>query len=317
VTPNSGTGDNTIDVTVTSNAGATVSRQTDLTIAGQTVAISQAGLTCTYGLQSTTGSVPAPGASGAVGVVAPGICGWTATAESDSGWLAVVSPAGASAGSSNVLFSALPNGLSSSRVGTITIHPADLAIAPKVYTVTQAGAPCSYDLSPTGSSGIDPAGTPSALFGFTATNGCGLPAPVSYAGWAHVVATSGGGVGTIEYSVDPNLTSYPRSTTIRVGDKNFAISQAGGSCGYSLNAYGSVFGKSGGVSSVLASATLGTCTPDLGTTQSFITLGSLSGSPVLFTLPFTVAPYNSLNVSVRFGKITFGGQVHTVKQTSW
>jgi hypothetical protein len=67
----------------------------------------------------------------------------------------------------------------------------------------------------------------------------------------------------------------------------------------------------------LASATLGTCSPDLGTTQSFITLGSLSGSPVLFTLPFTVAPYNSLNVSVRFGKITFGGQVHTVKQTSW
>jgi hypothetical protein len=310
---NAGTGNGTLNVSVTANASATTSRTTDLTIAGQTVAISQAGLTCTYNLQSAAGSVPASAASGTAGVVAPGVCEWTAT--SDAGWLAIVSSG--SAGTANVLFSTLQNATAVPRVATLTIHPVDVAIPPKVYTVTQAAAPCSYNLAPGNHAGIDPAGIPSATVAFTATNGCNVPEPQSYANWVRIVSTTGGASGTIEYSVDPNPTTLTRSTTVRVGDQNFAISQFGGTCGYSLNAYGAVFRQPGGPGTVLGSATFGSCAPDVGTTQSFIHLSPLSGTPTLFTLPYTVDAYDSLNTSVRFGKITFGGRIYTVKQTSW
>ena len=51
--------------------------------------------------------------------------------------------------------------------------------------------------------------------------------------------------------------------------------------------------------------------------RSRLTLTGLAVAYSSFTLPFTVAPYSSVNPGVRYGRITFGGQVHTVKQTSW
>jgi hypothetical protein len=203
------------------------------------------------------------------------------------------------------------------RVGTLTIHPVDVAIPPKLYTVTQAAAPCSYNLAPGNHAGIDPAGAPSATVNFTATNGCSVPAPQSYADWVHIVSATGGASGTIEYSVDANPTTFTRSTIVRIGDQNFAISQFGGTCGYSLNAYGALFRQPGGPGTVLGSATFDSCPADVGTTQSFIHLAPVSGTATLFTLPYTVDQYDSLNVSVRYGKITFGGRIYTVKQTSW
>jgi len=60
------------------------------------------------------------------------------------------------------------------------------------------------------------------------------------------------------------------------------------------------------------------CPTTHGTNQpGFIHLGTLSGSAAGYTLPFTVDPYVSLNVNVRFANITFGGQIYSVKQLSW
>ena len=60
------------------------------------------------------------------------------------------------------------------------------------------------------------------------------------------------------------------------------------------------------------------CTPSVGADQHFISLGTLTG-PVLNidTLPYTVMSFNSTVTAVRLGHITFGGQVFTIKQTSW
>ena len=57
----------------------------------------------------------------------------------------------------------------------------------------------------------------------------------------------------------------------------------------------------------------------VGTDQpSFISLGPLSG-PVgnIFTQPYIVTPFAPITPQVRFGNITFGGQIFVIKQVSW
>jgi hypothetical protein len=308
VVPGSGTGNATIGVIVASNGFSATSRSTDLTIAGQTVTILQAGTTCTYSLQSPSGAVPASGGSGSVGVVAPSVCGWTATSN-DPGWLAI-SSAG-SAGSSNVLFVAQANPSANPRTGTLTI-------AGLTYTVTQAGAPCSYALD-TVSPVIVSSGGATDFFAFSTTaTGC-TPAALSYVGWITVGTSFSGNAGTVTYMVAPNPSGAARLGTIQVGDQTFEVDQSAGACGYSLNAYGKTFSEVGGTGSVLGSPTGLGCTPDTGTDQpSFVLLDPLTG-PVsnIFTQPYAVTPYHSLTIAIRRARITFGGQIFTVKQTSW
>jgi hypothetical protein len=44
----------------------------------------------------------------------------------------------------------------------------------------------------------------------------------------------------------------------------------------------------------------------------------LSGpSSNIFTLPYIVSPFSSITPALRFGNITFGGQIFVVKQTSY
>jgi hypothetical protein len=303
VSPTSGSGNGTVHVSVQSNAGSITPRSGDLAVAGQAVTITQAGTVCSYSLQSTTGSAPAQGGSGTVGVVAAGACGWS-SATNDPSWLTILSSG--SGGTANVTFSALANPGATPRSGSLTI--ADI-----VYTVTQAAASCSYTLTPSSTTVAD--GSGSGSFSFASTQGGCTPTAVSYANW---VTASVAGPDTVNYTFAANLTASARSASIQVGNKTFTITQLGGTCGYSLGSYGSLFAKPGGAGSVIGSYTASGCPVVPGTDQpGFILLGSPGGSPPIFTLPFSVLPYSALNASVRFGKIVIGGQVFIVKQTSW
>jgi hypothetical protein len=135
---------------------------------------------------------------------------------------------------------------------------------------------------------------------------------VCYAGW---VTATPAGPGSVDYTVQPNPTAAARSATIQVGDKTFTITQFGATCGFSFNSYGSLFAQPGGPGSILGSST--GCTASPGSDQSFVTVPIGPVGPGLFTLPFTVAQYLSLNPNIRFAKIVIGGQIHIVKQTSW
>jgi hypothetical protein len=193
-----------------------------------------------------------------------------------------------------------------------------LTIAGLTYTVNQAGAPCSYAL-PVSTTTVAADGLTAGTFDFSsALSGC-APVPVSYASWLTVTNTTGGGTGTVTYSVAPNLSSANRAGTIQVGDRSFTVTQLGGQCGFSLNAYGALFSAAGGTRSLLGSQSAQGCTPAFGTTQpSFITLGDLTGpANNIFTLPYTVSPFSSLSVTTRFGRINLGGATLTIKQTSY
>jgi Putative Ig domain/Putative binding domain, N-terminal len=309
LSPGGGTGNGSVTVTIASNAASATSRPGTLTVNGQAINISQAGTTCTYDLQSATGTVPGGGGNGAVGVVAPGVCAWTSSSGSPD-WLTIT--ASGSGGTSDVRFAAAPNPTAVPRMGQLTI-------AGLTYTLTQAGAPCSYTLPIPGTS-VAADGVTAASFAFsTAFAGC-TPSPLSYANWITVTGTSGGGgSGTVNYSVAPNPSAVVRVGTIQVGDRTFTVTQLGGQCGFSLNTYGVLFNSSGGSNTLLGSQSALGCSPPYGTDQpSFIFLGTLSGpANNIFSLPYTVGPFNALTVSVRIGRINLGGAILTVKQTSY
>jgi hypothetical protein len=308
----SGSGSDTINVTLDSNASSTSSRSTDLTVAGQVLGITQSGLTCTYNLQSDSGSLPGVGGLGTVGVIAPNGCTWNAVSDNPA-WLSILSQG--SQGTANILFSGLENpSTQNTQPGTLSIRDENLIVV-KTYAVTQAPAPCRYSLGASGDTASG-GGDTGKSFSFTAINGC-TPTPVSYANWLTNVTA---GSGTVQYDVVANPTTFLRRGTIQVGDQTFTVTQSGGTCGYSLNAYGASFGKLGGPGTLLAGQNGGSCpaTPIVGSTQPFLTLGSLSGGPPFqWSQSYGVAPYNALTASIRRGQITFGGQILVVKQTSY
>ncbi|MEQ1729028.1 MAG: BACON domain-containing carbohydrate-binding protein [Vicinamibacterales bacterium] len=310
-----------VSLRVTLDANNTVlPRSTDLTIAGQVISITQNGTQCTYGLQSADGSVPSGGGLGTVGVVAPSACTWNATASSGSPtWLHVLGQGGA--GTSNVLFSADANAPGApERSGSISVAGSVLVgnvptLVTRVYSVTQAAAPCAPTLGASSALVTFPGGPGSV--GFSA--GC-TPSVLSYADWITGLQVSGN---SVLYSVQPNPVALPRTGAIQIGDKTFTVNQEKAFCAYRLSSYGSAFGQAGGAVSLTAGVNSITCdVPARGTSQGFITFTSPPlppGWPPSGQLPIdaAVAAYTSLTVNVRFGSIVFGNQLHSVKLTSW
>jgi hypothetical protein len=156
-------------------------------------------------------------------------------------------------------------------------------------------------------------------FSFTTTFAGCTPAAVSYASWITATTTFSGSSGTVPFTVLANPSASTRVGTIQLGDKTFTVTQSGSACGYSLAAYGAVFGQGGGSSTVLGSPSAVGCTPTVGTSQpGTVTLGALMGPTLnIFTLPYDVSTFSSLTSAVRLANITFGGQIFVVKQTSW
>jgi hypothetical protein len=320
VAPPSATGNGTVIVSVGSNAGSITRRTTSLTIGGQSVDISQGGTACTFALQSAGASVPGLGGTAVVGVVAPAACAWSATSDNPD-WLTIfsVGSAGsadfavASAGSADVQFVAQANPGAAQREGT-------LAVAGLTFTVHQAAAPCSYTLSSPGTS-VSADGAVGSFTFLASRSGC-TPVIQSLAGWIHPTGAFDPvpGLGSVAYTVESNPNATNRTGIIQVGGQLFTITQLGGSCGFSLNAYGAIFNHTGGIGSVAGSPSAIGCVPVFGTSQtSIITLGALTG-PVLniFTLPYVVQLFPPpLSPYIRRATITFGGQILTVKQTSW
>jgi hypothetical protein len=242
-------------------------------------------------------------------VVSPAVCTWNA-ASSDPSWLGITGAGGS--GSSEVQFLAQPNTLATARSATLTI-------AGLTYTVTEAPAPCTYSLSSTNVTVASSGASGSFTFSTSAT-GCS-PAPVSYASWITATPSFNGVSGSVAFVVDPNPGTSNRVGTIRVGEQNFTVTESGGACGFSLNSYSALIGPLGDTTrTVFGSPSALGCTPaPVSTNQpSFITLGSLFG-PIsnIFTQPYIVSPFNSITPALRFGNITFGGQIFVVKQTSY
>jgi hypothetical protein len=125
----SGNGNGTVSYNLAAN-GSTTSRSGTLTVAGQTVTVSQAGTACSYTVSPTTDSAPAGGEAASVTVTAPAGCGWTAI--SNVPWIGVTSTPNGS-GNGTVNYTVDPHTGTSARTGT-------LSVAGQTVTVTQQAA---------------------------------------------------------------------------------------------------------------------------------------------------------------------------------
>jgi hypothetical protein len=120
----SGLGSTNYSVAANTNG---VARTGTLTVAGQTVTITQAAASCTYSVSPTTVSVPPSGSNGSIAVTTGSGCAWTAT--SSVSWITITS-GGSMSGLGSADYSVARNQTTSQRTGTLTV-------AGRTVTITQ------------------------------------------------------------------------------------------------------------------------------------------------------------------------------------
>jgi len=207
-----GSGNGTVGYAATANT-TTSSRSGTLTIAGQTLTVTQAA--CSYTLSPTTQNIAAVGGPASATVSTTSGCPWTGA--SNATWLSITSGSPGS-GNGPLNYSAATNTVTTSRTGTLTI-------AGRTLTVTQAGA-CIFTVAPMTHS-ISGAAAPLSST-VTTTGGCAWTA-TSNDSWISI--TSGGngsGNGTVNYSVAANTTTTSRNGTLTIAGRTVTITQAPG-----------------------------------------------------------------------------------------
>jgi hypothetical protein len=294
----SGSGNGTVGYSVAANTAGT-SRTGTLTIAGRTFTVSQAAAACgAFGLSPTSTTVAAGG--GGVSVSVSGTTGCARSATSNASWITVTSGASGT-GSGTVGLSVAANTAGTSRTGTVII-------AGQTFTVTQNAVPCSFSLSPTGTS--VPAGGGSVSVSVTGTLGCSRSA-TSNASWITVTSgASGTGSGAVALSVAANTTGTSRSGTATIAGTPFTVTQAGIGCSYTLSPTSASVAGGGGTGSFTATTASG-CSATASASHSWITITSGASGSGTRTIGYSVAANSG---GARTGTITLGGRTFTISQ---
>ena len=286
--------------TVASNGTATP-RTGTLTVAGQTVTITQATGSCSYSVSPPSVSAPSTGFSGSISVITGSSCAWTTT--SSVGWITVTSGASMfGLGSAN--YSVAPNGTGMPRTGTLTV-------AGQTVTITQATGSCSYSVSPPSVSAPSTgfSGSISVITG----SSCAWTTTSSVA-W--ITVTSGAsmfGLGSANYTVASNGTATPRTGTLTVAGQTVTITQATGSCSYSVSPP-SVSAPSTGFSGSISVITGSSCGWTATSSVAWITVTSGASMFGLGSANYTVASNGT--ATPRTGTLTVAGQTVTITQAT-
>ena len=190
-------------------------RSGTLTVAGQTVTITQAANSCTYSVSPTSVSAPPTGSNASVSVTTGSSCGWNATSMAD--WITITSGASMSGlGSTNYTVAANTTG--SMRTGT-------LMVAGQTVTITQAAtAGCAYTVTPATVSVASTAG--SGTLAVSTGAACAWTASTT-ATWISIISgASITGPGTVSYTVTRNPVAAARTATLTVAGRTVTITQA-------------------------------------------------------------------------------------------
>ncbi|MBI1789004.1 MAG: hypothetical protein HYR60_15850 [Acidobacteria bacterium] len=208
-TPSSGTGSAAIGFSVGPNPDATP-RSAPLAIADQTFTVNQAAGACTVSLGTSSANVAASGAAGQVNFTS--VCAWAAASKAP--WIKLASAA-TGTGDGSVGYTVTENTSAKPRNGS-------LAVGNQTFSILQAGAPCNYALSSSGT-GVPAAGG-RGVFQVASASGCSWT-PVSDSAWIAFTWSSVNGRGNVSYAIEPNLGATPRSGTLAVAGQVFTVNQ--------------------------------------------------------------------------------------------
>lgn len=154
------------------------------------------------------------GGSGSISVMDPAGCGWMATSSEE--WM-VVTSGDEGVGNGTVEYSVDASTDPLPRNGTITIAGA-------IFSVTQDGVSCSFELSPLSAQFNSSGGM--GTIDVTDPGECGWTA-TSNDPWITVTMGSGTGDGTVEYLVDAKMDPGSRSSGITISGLLFTVDQEG------------------------------------------------------------------------------------------
>lgn len=294
-----GTGNGSVTYSVAANTSAST-RTATLTVAGSAVTITQEGVACTYAISPMNASLDADAATGSVAVTSATGCAWTAS--SGVPWITVTSGASGSA-NGQVRYSVAANTSTAPRTGTVTI-------AGHVFSVTQAGVPCSFAISPIGTT--VGAGATTGTVSMSTAGGCSWSA-TSAVPWLTISSGgSGSGAGTVTYSVSANTSAASRTGSLTVGGQTFTVTQAGVSCTSTISPTSADVSASAAQGSVAVTTPAGcTWTASSATGWLSVTGGSSgSGSGAV-----TYAATANAGTAARTGSLTIAGHTFTVTQS--
>ena len=218
------TGSGSVTFAVAANTGP--ARTGTLSIAGQTITLSQAAATgaCSYTIAPPSQSMPDTGGTGSIAVTATGSnCQWTAT--SNAAWISITA-GGTGSGNQSVAYSVAAN-TGAARTGTLTV-------AGQTFTVDQAGAPappppCTYSIAP-GSQAVAASGATGSVAVTASATTCAWTA-ASAVDWITITAPGPGqGNGNVDFTIAANA-GPPRTGTLTIAGQVFTVNQDGASAG--------------------------------------------------------------------------------------
>ncbi|WP_336621976.1 BACON domain-containing protein [Neolewinella lacunae] len=207
LSPSSGTGPRTVNVTYTANT-STSSRTGTITVSGcnitRTITVTQAAAASTLTVSTTQLSPSATTTSGSFNVA--GTCtSWSAS--DNAGWITLSPSSGTGPRTVNVTYTA--NTSTSSRTGTITVSGCNIT---RTITVTQAAAASTLTVSTTQ---LSPDAT-TTTGSFNVAGTCTSWSASDNAGWITLSPSSGTGPRTVNVTYTANTSTSSRTGTITV-----------------------------------------------------------------------------------------------------
>jgi hypothetical protein len=195
------------------NANSSASTLTgSISIAGNSVAVTQAGVACSYSLDKTALVLPRTGGSGVINITAGAGCGWSVSPS--SGWFTATPASGSGPGA--VTFSAGPNLSTAAQTASILIGGVSASVSQTGACTTTAISPLSAFISAAGGTGT---------INISKGPGCGNWTANTTASWLQVYPLTGAGSATT-YTVFPNFSSQSRTAQIRVDGQAVTIVQS-------------------------------------------------------------------------------------------
>ncbi|MEW6126548.1 MAG: BACON domain-containing carbohydrate-binding protein [Acidobacteriota bacterium] len=298
----SGTGNGTVNYSVSTNPGST-QRIGTLTIAGQTFTVTQIGAGCVTALTPISANYTTAGGSLQLRIDAGSACSWTIT--NVPAWVSFASTSGT--GTRKISYSVSAN--------SGAARHADIIISGRIHAINQAGTSggsCTYSINPTSQS-------------FTATGGGGSATVTTQAGcnwiatsndsWIQITSgASGSGTGVVNFTVANNPGTSSRIGTLTIAGQTFTVSQSGStpSCSYTINPTSQSFTASGGGSSVNVTTQSG-CNWTAVSNDGWLSITSGAGGTGSGIVNFSVSANSS--TSSRTGTLTIAGQTFTVTQS--
>jgi hypothetical protein len=292
--PANGSGTQTINFTVGANSGSP--RSANITIAGQTFAVSQSS-GCSYSLNPTSHNAPAGGGSSSVEVATSSGCNWDTS--NVPSWMTGIP--GNGSGTQTITFTVAAN--------TGGPRSANISVAGQTFAVSQATG-CTYSLNPTSHSA--PAAGGSSSFEIATTSGCNWDA-TNVPAWVSGIPANGSGTLAIAFTVAAN-TGPARNANINIGGQTFAVSQASG-CTYAVSPGSLTFGVLEILPKDVSLTTNAGCPWNVTPSDGWIVVMSDTSGNGPATIRIRVDLFVALPPAQRSGSVAVGGQTISITQT--